>query len=370
MPNAYRILSLVCLAAAGALAALGFPEENGARLAVSGLAIAIGLVLLVKGADDLIHGAVHLARHLGVSPFLIGVTVVAFGTSLPELAAGIGATLRDKGDLAVGNVLGSNIANVGLILGVTALVIRIPVDKSVVRIDAPLVVAITGVVLVLMLDRFTGLREPGEGLVGLIGRPEGVALVVGLAAYVTYNAVAGKLDKGELEEEFEKGQPPATDAPASRTLVDLSLVVLGIASLILGAQAMVDGSVIVAAALNIPDLVIGLTVIAIGTSLPELALSIQAARRGHAEIAVGNVLGSNTFNLLCVLGIASLVNPLPIPESAIRDLAVCAGFTVAMLVMLTTRRGLSRTEGLVLVASYVIYMGVVGLDVVPPQGGG
>ncbi|MEO1512554.1 MAG: calcium/sodium antiporter, partial [Planctomycetota bacterium] len=125
-----------------------------------------------------------------------------------------------------------------------------------------------------------------------------------------------------------------------------------------------------AAALNIPDLVIGLTVIAIGTSLPELALSIQAARRGHAEIAVGNVLGSNTFNLLCVLGIASLVNPLPIPESAIRDLAVCAGFTVAMLVMLTTRRGLSRTEGLVLVASYVIYMGVVGLDVVPPQGGG
>ncbi len=321
-----------------------------------------GLYLLVKGADVLVHGAVRLARLVGVSAFFIGVTVVAFGTSAPELAASVGATLEGQGDLAIGNVIGSNIANICLILGAASLVKPIPVNRSIAKVDTPIMIVASLLAVIPLLDVFFGFDTPQ------VSRLDGALLVLGLAAYVGYNAATGRVEIEQIETEVEIGlkETPEKKAEKSTRLreiaTDVTLVVLGLAGLILGAKLLVGGSVDIAERLSVPSVIIGLSVVAIGTSVPELAFSIRAALKGHPEIALGNVVGSNVFNLLCVVGIASLVRPIPVPPEAVaRDLWVMLGVTILIWPLMLTRNTISRWEGGVMLAAYCGYIAWVYL---------
>jgi len=344
------------------LAMLGgatFVNEPNTGLLVSIAMLVGGIYLLIKGSDVLVHGAVRLARFIGVSPFFIGVTVVAFGTSAPELAASIGATLKGQGGMAIGNVLGSNIANICLILGATALVRPIPVERGIARIDTPIMIGITLLAVIPMLDQFfTG--NPGS-----VSRIDGAILVAALIAYVVYNARAGRGDPEQIEAEVDAELNLDADADRKRSklrfmVIDTLLVIGGIAMLVFGANLLVNGAVDIAERLNVPEVIIGLSVIAIGTSVPELAFSLRAALKGHPEIALGNVVGSNVFNLLSVVGVAALVSPLAVPPEAVRrEIWAMIAATVLILPLMVTRDRISRIEGGFMLAVYIGYMIVV-----------
>ncbi len=326
------------------------------RPGIGAAMLAVSFILLILGADLMVHGAVVLARQLGVSPFFIGVTVVAFGTSAPELAASIGAAVDGTGELAIGNVLGSNIANICLILGVTALVRPVPVERSVWRVDAPLMLAVTVLASLTMLDR---LFNPHA----TIGRIDGVLLLLGLAAYVWYNARAGRIDPEEIEHEVEieigtlDDETPSSVGRMLTIARPLLLVAAGLAGLIVGAGLLVDGAKSIASSLGVSEAIIGLSVVAFGTSVPELVFSVRAAMKDHPEIAVGNIIGSNVFNLLSVLGVAALARPLEIPAEAVRrDIWVVWAATLLCVVMMKSRRGVSRLEGAALLAGYIAYV--------------
>lgn len=352
-----RTLLAVILSAA-VLGVLGQFAVGGATgaLVVNLALIAGGVGLLIGGADALVRGAVHLAKFIGVSPFFIGLTVVAFGTSAPELAAAVGATLNDAGELAIGNVLGSNVANICLILGVTAMVRPIMVAKSIIKVDVPLMIVISLAASVVMADELWG-GAP------LIGKLDGVLLCAGLVSYVAFSAYSGRVDPDEIERDvsIELGETPDQVVERSKGLkaavINLVLVLLGLGGLILGAQALVTGAVSLAEAAGVSEVVIGLTLVAVGTSIPELAFSIRAATQNHAEIALGNVIGSNVFNLLCVLGVASLVRPIGVPEEAVgRDLWVMLAATILIWPIMITRLKISRIEGSILLVAYAIYI--------------
>lgn len=310
------------------------------------LALIGGLALLVFGSDVLVRGAARLAYALGLTPFVIGVTVVAFATSAPELFASLVAAINERPGMAIGNVVGSNIANLCLILGVTAIVRPILVDRSVVRREAPLMLGITLVAAGLMAD----LR---------VGPIDGIAMLIGLVGYTLYNYFGGKADPEaqarELAHEAELGVDLSKPEPASRLPIDILYIVIGLAMLIGGGQLTVMGAVPLASAIGVPDSVIGLTLVAFGTSLPELAASLRAAIAREPGMAVGNVLGSNVFNLLAVLGISSLVHPLDGDRPVLWDIGAMVGAAVLGVVALSTGRGISRWQGVVLGVVYTAY---------------
>ena len=353
----------------------------GAAEAILSLArFVLGLALLVMGADVMVHSAVRLARALRVSTFVIGVTVVALGTSAPELFTSIGATIKGIGGLAVGNVFGSNIANVGLILGVTALVRTVPSSRSALAIDIPLVLGATALVILAIADPVFGTRTDSEA--ALIGPIDGLVLVLGLAAYIIYNIRAGRIDPERVQAEIE-ADPVAPASAATENaptqaagtkahphpLLDALLLLAGLVGMVLGADQLVVGSSDIARAVGVSEAVIGLTLVALGTSLPELVLCVQAARCGHNDIVLGNVLGSNVFNLLAVLGIAALVAPINVPlELVTRDVWIALGFSVALLPLMAIRGRLGRPEAAVLLAAYIAYIAFIGLTGHGPTG--
>jgi cation:H+ antiporter len=298
-----------------------------------------GLALLVLGGNALVRGASAIAARLGIAPLVVGLTVVAWGTSAPELAVSLGAALRGQGDIALGNVVGSNIVNVLGVLGASALVAPLVVSRRLVRIDVPILIALSASVYGLALDRTI---SPGDGL-----------LLV--AAGVAYTVFAVRTSRAE---------GPAGEArdgtralPASAGLVALGLVVLA-----LGARWLVEGATVFARALGVSELVIGLTVVAVGTSLPEVAASVIAAWRGERDIAVGNAVGSNLFNMAAVLGITSLAAPggVPVAEPALAlDLPVMVAVAVVCLPLFFTGQAVARWEGallLVYYGAYVLYL--------------
>lgn len=366
MPKAFAPILFITSIALGVWARMGGLAMDGA-IGWNFIGLLIALVLLVIGADFMVHGAVRLARLLGVSPFFIGVTVVAFGTSAPELAASIGAALKDSGGLAVGNVLGSNIANICLILGVTAIISPVPIERSIWRVDAPLMFIITLLASLTMLDGWFpwGAANPTEGAggwlgAGLIGRVDGALLVCGLIGYVWFNARSGRIDPAEIEQEIEielnEPSVPGSAEPQSSGLKSAVLFVVGLVGLVLGADLLVHNAQSIALELGVTEAVIGLTVVAFGTSVPELVFSARAAMKGHAEIAVGNIIGSNVFNLLSVLGIAALVRPIPVPPDATgRDIWVVCGVSLVALIVMKTQSRVTRAEGVFLVAGYLVY---------------
>lgn len=305
-----------------------------------------GLVILVVGADVLVRGASRLAAMVGVSPLVVGLTVVAFGTSAPELAVSVGGALSGAGGLAVGNAVGSNVFNVLAILGAAALVSPLVVHQRLVRIDVPLVVGVTALVWLLAAD-------------GRLARLEGVALVAGLAAYTVWSYHASRREPPEVSDEYAEAFGAPAESVRRRWPLALLAVVGGVAALVLGARLLVSGATALAGAVGVSDLIIGLTVVAAGTSLPELATSLMAVRRGERDIAVGNVVGSNLFNLLGVLGAAALVAPTGLPVSSAvlqTDLPVALLAMTVALPVLATGLALVRWEGALLLVGYGGYL--------------
>lgn len=294
-----------------------------------------GLGILIVGADALVRGAAQLAKHLGLSNFAIGVTVVAFGTSAPELFACVGAAIQGETDLAIGNVLGSNIANIALILGIAGLMMPVGIHRRVRMIEIPLMVMVTIGAIVLLID-------------GFISRTEGGVLFLGLIAYIIYIIRAHK-------EDIEHGCEDAV-AKIKPVWMDFIYIIAGIAGLGVGAKVLVMGATDLAESIGIPAGVIGTTIVAFGTSVPELAATIRAAISKQADMAVGNIVGSNVFNLLSVLGVTALVKPLSMAPSM--DWHLWAMLAVAVLLMLwvLVRPVIAKGAGLVLLLVYLGYV--------------
>jgi cation:H+ antiporter len=301
--------------------------------------ILAGVVLLYAGAEGLVRGSASLAARIGLTPLVIGLTVVAFGTSMPELVVSVGATLAGNGAIAAGNVVGSNIGNIALILGLSALVSPPVVNARVVRVDLPILVAVSLALVWMLAD-------------GRVERAEGALLVVALIAYLAFSLRVARTEPPEIQTEFADGMPRGPRSP----LLDVVFVVVGLGLLVLGARLLVDGAVTIAQGFGVSDAVIGLTVVAIGTSLPELATSLIAAGKGEGDIAVGNVVGSNIFNVLGIVGVAALVRPLQGVGMSAVDLGVMFVLTLILLPMMRSGFRVARWEGGALVLGYIAYM--------------
>lgn len=301
--------------------------------------VVAGLVVLVGGGELLVRGASGLAARLGLSSLVIGLTVVAFATSAPELAVTVDAVLTGEPDLAVGNVVGSNIVNVLLILGASAIVLPLAVKAQLVRLDLPILVGVSLLLLVLAAD---GALTTGDGALLL-------ALVVG------YTVLALVLGRRRPDAVPTGAAEPDPERPLA---MQLGAVVGGVGLLVLGARLLVDGAVGIATAFGVSSLVIGLTVVAIGTSLPELATSLIAARRGERDLAVGNIVGSNIFNIGVVLGLAGVVaaDGVPVAPSAVAlDIPLMIAAAIALLPVAFTGLAIARWEGVLFLALYVAY---------------
>jgi cation:H+ antiporter len=334
------------------LRGLAFPLEAGRAgampvgmdLLTLGLAV-VGLVLLIAGAELLVRGASSLAATLGISPLVVGLTVVAFGTSAPELAVSLQSSLSGQADLAFGNVVGSNICNVLLILGLSAAVAPLIVHQQLIRVEVPLMIGASLLVLLLAVD-------------GDIGRLDGGLLAVGAVAYTTFAIRHSRKAQRQGDDTPVESAKVVPARGAAGILLQLVLVAAGLGLLVLGSRWLVDGAVAVAQALGVSERIIGLTVVAAGTSLPELATSVMASIKGERDIAVGNVVGSNLFNLLVVLGFSSALSPEGIrvpPDALAADLPVMIAVSVACLPIFFTSNLIARWEGVLFLAYYVAY---------------
>jgi cation:H+ antiporter len=319
----------------------------------TGVFFVVGVAALVIGAESLVRGAARLAARTGLSSVVIGLTVVAFGTSAPELAVSLGASFRGEADIAVGNVIGSNIANVLLVLGLSAAVGGgLVVAQRIVRIDVPIMLGLSLLVFVFALDQE-------------LGRWEGILFVALLIGYISWTVVSSRRStKPSVAIEYDE----ALDADALRegsAFIDVGYAVAGLLMLVVGSQALVESATDIAGALGVSELVIGLTVVAVGTSLPEVATSVLAAARGHRDLAVGNAVGSNLFNILAVLGITAAVSPsaIEVPDAAlVLDLPVMVAVAIACLPFFANGYSLLRWEGILFLVYYAAYIAYLVLD--------
>jgi len=301
------------------------------HLIVLVLEVGFGLVLLYYGAEWLVRGGKSIALRVRVSPLIIGLTLVAFGTSAPELFVSVGAALSGLGDVCIGNAVGSNTCNIALILGLSALVAPVTVNPALLRRDLP-VMLITAIVVSGLCLTFGG-----------IGRVAGVFFLLGLIAYTLMGVVSSNDDT-------QKG------APELEPVLSVLAVVGGLLALICGAQALLDGAVTIEKSMGVPDEVVALTVVAVGTSLPELATSVIAAREGESDIAIGNVVGSNIFNILGVLGASALIRPVAIEGMDAIDFVVMILASAFLWGLMKARGRLGRCEGAFLLFSYAAYV--------------
>ena len=297
-----------------------------------------GLIMLFIGAEGLIRGSSTLAIKIGITPLIVGLTVVAFGTSAPELVVSLKAALVGNSSISLGNVIGSNIANIALILGIASLIRPLYVHANIIMREIPIMIGVSILLIVLLLD-------------GEVGFIDGLIFVLGIIVYTIVNIYMARKEKSsEVKEEFEEGLK-------SRLGVSVSIifVVIGLVLLIVGANFFVQSAVAIAKLFNISDAIIGLTIVAIGTSLPELITSIVASYKKESDIAIGNVVGSNIFNILGILGITALI--VPISSTGISNLDLIIMVLTAILLVPISKSGMriSRIEGLFLVAGYVAY---------------
>ncbi len=307
------------------------------------LYIIAGLILLALGAEGLVRGSSSVALRLGVTPLVIGLTIVAFGTGTPELLVSVEAATSGNSGLALGNIVGSNISNIALILGCAALARPMRVRSVLLRREVPLMIAVTLLLCVMLLD-------------GGLSRLDGAILLVGAVVYTVGAYVFAKRDRDrEVAAEFADAMPAVTGTP----WIDALYIVGGLIALMLGAKLLVSGATVVAEALGMSQVVIGLTVVAIGTSMPELATSVVAAMKDEADVAFGNVLGSNILNILFILGLVALIRPFGIEGLATLDLVVLAGSAILLLPLMWRGSILNRWEGAALLAGYALYVAVL-----------
>ena len=302
--------------------------------------VIIGLVLLTLGAEGLVRAGSSIALRLGVTPLVVGLTIVAFGTGSPELVVSVQAAFYGNSAIALGSVIGSNISNTALILGVAALVYPIKARTQVVKREVPLMIVVTGLLWLLIAD-------------GELGRTDGILLFAGSFVYtflVYY--LARRTKKKDVQEEFAE----AVDKPTSSTWIDIILLVGGLALLVIGASLLVNGAITIAKLWGISEVVVGLTVIAIGTSLPELATSVMASVKKESDLALGNAIGSNIVNILCVLGATAIVSPISAAEIRTLDMATVLGVGILLWILLGIRYTIDRIEGAILLICYAVYI--------------
>lgn len=303
------------------------------------LLLVAGIALLYFGGEALVDGAAGLARRLGMSTLVIGLTVVAFGTSAPELAATLTATFDGAPDLGLGNVVGSNIANIGLILGLSALFLPLHTTRRFILRELPFMVGCSALLVPLIAN-------------DLIGRPEGLALLGLLVAYLATMYLTGRVEPDESDDDDEV---PSTGRA-------LGFVALGSVLLVAGAKLLVNGGVGIAVDLGVSERVIGLTMVAFGTSLPELASSIAAARRGESDLVLGNVVGSNVFNVLCILGVTATVIPMEVAgEDALYDVWAMLALSILVPVLLWKGRRMGRLEGVGLLMVWGVWIATLAV---------
>lgn len=316
------------------------------------LAVIGGLIVLTWSADRFVFGASAFARGVGVSPLVVGLTIVAFGTSAPEIVVSMLASVQGNPGLAVGNAIGSNIANIALVLGAAAVITPLTIGRGLVRREFPVLLLVSFGVLLLLGN-------------GHLGRLEGIVLVFGLLMFTVWMALSarrGQQTPGENAPEVVRGMIetiPESDRPGPA----IAWLVVGLVFLLASSQVLVWGAVEMAEQLGVSDLVIGLTIVAVGTSLPELATSVAAAFRGEAGLAIGNVLGSNLFNLLAVLAVPALIAPLAVDANVLgRDYPVMLALTVVLFLIALSRRGqILRWQGAVFLAAFAGYLVYVGV---------
>jgi len=314
-------------------------------MVVPALLLALGIVFLIIAGDWMVRGAAALARHWGVPALIVGLTIVAFGTSAPELVVGVQSVLQGAGQLAAGNVIGSNIANVLLALGLPALIMAIPTNMTGVARNT--FVCLFATVLFILL---AFINSP-------LAQWQGAILFAGIVVYLLWMFRLSKagihdpiLDEMTEIEEGEDGLP-------TNVWVSFAFVIIGITGLVIGGKLIVDNAVIIAGGLGVSETIIGLTIVAIGTSLPEIATVVVASYRGHSEVAIGNVLGSNVFNLFAVMGATALTGPVPIEKELLTfDVWVMLASSLALLIFVLTRQPIGKKTGIVFLIGYVLYM--------------
>lgn len=312
-----------------------------------------GLVLLVFGAELLVRGASRIAAIAGLSPLVIGLTIVAYGTSSPEMAVSIQSSLVGQADLAIGNVVGSNIFNVLIILGLASLWSPLPVAQQLIRLDVPIMIGVSILTLVFGLD-------------GTISRIDGAILFLGGVVYTVFLIYQSRKETNEaVQEEYSREYSHQNGRSAQAWLINIGLIGVGLVMLVLGAEWLTSSSIAIARALGVSELIIGLTLVAAGTSLPELASSMIATYKGERDIAVGNVIGSNIFNILAVLSISAIVSPagVAVSTAALRlDIPFMIAVAIACLPIFVSGNRITRVEGGLFIAYYVIYTVYLILD--------
>jgi len=307
---------------------------------IATLYLLLGFGLLYLGGELLVRGAAALGLRFGLSPLVVGLTIVAFGTSSPELVVALDAAIRGYSEVAIGNVVGSNICNTGLILGVAALIRPLKVESKVVKFDAPIALVATVALFIMLYD-------------GVLTRIDGALLLAGIVAYTGFTLWEARRESRRVESEFTDEHQPSGHA----TSVLLLMIAGGLISLVIGGNLFVDGAVSLATALGVSQALIALTVVALGTSLPELATSIIASLRGHGDIAIGNVVGSNIFNILATLGVGALAVPLHRGDVQTLDLAAMLGIAILLIPLLYWRFTVGRWRGVLLLVAYAAYIG-------------
>ena len=297
------------------------------------LMLALGFVLLVKGADWFVDGAAGIANKFKIPQLIIGLTIVAMGTSAPEAAVSISAALKGSAEITIGNIVGSNILNILIILGLTAVITPVAVAKSTIRVDIPFMLAISILLLV-------------QGLDGSVTLLDGIVLLVVFAGYLTYLVVNARKNPEQLEEERIKNQS---------IWMCLLWTAIGLVAIILGSNFSVDAASNIARILGLSERFIGLTIVALGTSLPELVTSVMAARKGNADIAIGNIVGSNIFNILFVVGLSSVIVSVPFASAFIVDMIVAVGAGVLLWIFSLHKKKLIPIHGVVFLLAYAGY---------------
>lgn len=307
------------------------------ELWLNSLLVIGGLAMLYFGAEWLIKGSVNIANKFRISQLVIGLTVVAFGTSSPELAVSVSSAMQGISDVALGNVVGSNIVNIGVILGISALISPIVVSKSTIRKEVPIMVGVAFLLLAIIID-------------GKIDFIDGLLLVAGIIGFTLFSYKSSKKD---TELNADSSLPQTKEVGISKSIV---LVGVGLAMLIVGSFVTVDNSVIIAKSIGISELVIGLTLVAIGTSLPELITSIIAAKKGHADLSIGNIIGSNIFNILAIVGISSIISGIIVNEKIVLDIIIMIVFSLVLIPIIKSGFVISRKEAVALLAGYIAYI--------------
>lgn len=312
---------------------------------INTLLLIAGFMLLIKGADWFVDGASGIASKMGISQLVIGLTIVAMGTSAPEAAISISSALKGSAGIAVGNVLGSNIMNILMILGITAVITPLAVQKSTIRYEIPFVIAISGILSLIGLSN------------NRLGRADGAVLIILFLCYLGYLFMMSKSDSNNLPDNIEESSEP--EAPVLKLVL---LLVIGVVLIILGSNLTVDSATFIAKNFGVSDRIIGLTIVAFGTSLPELATCIAAAIKKNADIAIGNIVGSNIFNILFVLGLSSLITPIEYSSDFMMDSILCIITGILLLVLVMNKpMKLKRIGGVIMVVGYLAYFTVTTL---------